>query len=753
VVYLGHGNGFPSPYATTPNPYKQNGMGLNATAGAGDSNTKYYGEAYIGNEVNLAANAVVILNHLCYASGNSEPGHGEPSVSVAHKRIDNYGAGFIRAGARAVIAEGHSGAERWIRLLFTSRQSIDSAFRSHPSANENVVTWPSTRSSGFRSYSDPDSPAKGFYRAMVADPDLITSDAISGTSSGTAGDPSDFVVPGAASVGAEGAELYADASLGGDTSASPIATLAADDKVRVVSEAVDWGDYRVLEVETLDLETRGFVDSSALVPRDSIGPLLGSVSGIPTWFSPNDDGIDDDLSITGGFSEPVSWVARIRDGDGKVVHEVKDTGESFTLSWDGRDGSARAPDGPYTWSIWGSDGWGNTPVSQSGPITLAASLVTDPKLGYVPTDPVRLLDSRYGTGLSGAFAARSPRTVQIAGRGGIPAGAKAVTLNLTVVGSTGAGYVSLTPTPTTAPTTSTINFPKGDTRANGVTVPLGPGGKLSAVYMSGSGARTHLLMDVTGYFVTGSGALYTAADPVRLLDSRFGNGLDGPFRSEQPRTVQITGRGGVPAAAKAVTINLTVVGQTSGGWASVTPTPIARPDTSIINFPLGDVRANGVTVPLGPGGTLSLTYVGGAGATTHLIVDVTGYFLAGDGGRYVPASPSRLLDSRFGTGLAGPFEAREPRVVQIAGRGGIPADAKAVTLNLTVVGSTAAGYVSLTPTATTAPTTSTINFPKGDTRANGVTVPLGPGGTLAAVYIAGPGALTHLLIDVTGYSR
>jgi hypothetical protein len=217
--------------------------------------------------------------------------------------------------------------------------------------------------------------------------------------------------------------------------------------------------------------------------------------------------------------------------------------------------------------------------------------------------------------------------------------------------------------------------------------------------------------------------------------------------------VQITGRGGVPAAAKAVTINLTVVGQTTGGWASVTPTPLTRPDTSTINFPLGDVRANGVTVPLAADGTLSLTFVGGAGATTHLIIDVTGYFLPTDGGRYIPAGPSRLLDSRFGTGLAGPFEARAPRVVQIAGRGGIPADAKAVTLNLTVVGSTSSGYVSLTPKPTTAPTTSTINFPKGDTRANGVTVALGHGGTLAAVYIAGAGSQTHLLIDVTGYSR
>ncbi|MFL5777382.1 MAG: hypothetical protein ACJ761_00435, partial [Chloroflexota bacterium] len=106
VVYLGHGNGFPSPYRTTPWPYSQNGLGLNATVGNGDSNTQYYGEYYLGTEVVLAPNAVVLLQNLCYASGNSEPQNAEPTLSVAKQRVDNFGAGFIKAGARAVIADG-----------------------------------------------------------------------------------------------------------------------------------------------------------------------------------------------------------------------------------------------------------------------------------------------------------------------------------------------------------------------------------------------------------------------------------------------------------------------------------------------------------------------------------------------------------------------------------------------------------------------------------------------------------------------
>ena len=57
------------------------------------------------------------------------------------------------------------------------------------------------------------------------------------------------------------------------------------------------------------------------------------------------------------------------------------------------------------------------------------------------------------------------------------------------------------------------------------------------------------------------------------------------------------------------------------------PEPQANPSTSTLNFPLGDNRANGVTVPLAPDGTLSIVYNGApSAATTHALFDVTGYF-------------------------------------------------------------------------------------------------------------------------------
>jgi hypothetical protein len=250
-------------------------------------------------------------------------------------------------------------------------------------------------------------------------------------------------------------------------------------------------------------------------------------------------------------------------------------------------------------------------------------------------------------------------------------------------------------------------------------------------------SATDFVFDVTGYFVPGTaGASYLALPPARLLDSRFGNGLSGPFSANLPRSFQVAGRGGVPAGAVAVTGNLTVTNQTRAGAAYLGPDPLAAPGSSTLNFPLGDNRANGVTLALGPGGTLSATYLA-SGGSTDFVFDVTGYFVPGTAGAsYLALPPARLLDSRFGNGLSGPFSANLPRSFQVAGRGGVPAGAVAVTGNLTVTNQTRAGAAYLGPDPLVAPGSSTLNFPLGDNRANGVTLALGPGGTLSATYLA-----------------
>jgi hypothetical protein len=76
----------------------------------------------------------------------------------------------------------------------------------------------------------------------------------------------------------------------------------------------------------------------------------------------------------------------------------------------------------------------------------------------------------------------------------------------------------------------------------------------------------------------------------------------------------------------------------------------------------------------------------------------------------------------------------------------------AVTGNLTVTAQSSLGFLYLGPDANNDPTSSTLNFPLGDDRANGVTVALSPGGALSVTFVAPhPGPATHAIFDVTGY--
>jgi hypothetical protein len=251
---------------------------------------------------------------------------------------------------------------------------------------------------------------------------------------------------------------------------------------------------------------------------------------------------------------------------------------------------------------------------------------------YVPVTPTRLVDSRAGPqqqGLAAPLVTKIPARFTATG-GVIPGNAVAVTGNLTAVSTGGSGYFSLTPTaPAGVPTTSTLNFPANDIRANAVIAPLGPGGTLWVTFV-GPGAAMNVVFDVTGYFTPGpSGATYATVTPTRLVDSRAGaqqTGLNAPLTAVVP--AQFSGIGSViPSGAVAVTGNLTEVGTGAQGYFSLTPNaPVGVPTTSTLNFPARDIRANAVTAPLGPGGTLWVTFVG-SGGQMNVVFDVSGYYM------------------------------------------------------------------------------------------------------------------------------
>ena len=167
LIYLGHGNGWPSPYAPFQTRTKD-GMGLNSALTGSDYNTEYYGERFLNTNLHLARNSVVLLSHLCYASGNPEWGGPIPRLSTAKARVDNYGAGFLRTGAKAVIAEGLASGHYLLRGLFKTNWTLKRIFwSSNDATGTYAVHFAATRSPYWaHALMDPSKPGR-YYRSII----------------------------------------------------------------------------------------------------------------------------------------------------------------------------------------------------------------------------------------------------------------------------------------------------------------------------------------------------------------------------------------------------------------------------------------------------------------------------------------------------------------------------------------------------------------------------------------------------------
>ena len=373
VIYFGHGNGWPSPYSYDPAFVTKDGMGLNADLNGdgklSDYENKYYGEPYMA-QLALAPNAIVLLHNLCYASGNSEPGGAAPSVSVAHQRIDNYAAGFLRGGARAVLADGHMGPASYLRDLFTTSQSIVSLWRSQPNYHGHETSFASTRTAGYTDFSDPDTTSGSYYRSLVTKPTL-TSGAVIGGVGDTGLDPASLVVPGRAIVDAPTTPLMATAS--GDATSDGTLSLPLGTRLKLVANGVPASptDPRTILVQGLDDPTlNGYVLASDLAPKDSRAPVLIGVDAGAARFSPNGDGRSEDQTVAGVFSESVAWTVRFSDLNGNVLDSATGSGREFSVSWDGLVDGVAVPDGVYTWTVSGTDGWQNGTATGSGKVVV-----------------------------------------------------------------------------------------------------------------------------------------------------------------------------------------------------------------------------------------------------------------------------------------------------------------------------------------------------------------------------------------------
>ncbi|MEW1953880.1 hypothetical protein [Terrabacter sp. NPDC080008] len=327
---------------------------------------------------------------------------------------------------------------------------------------------------------------------------------------------------------------------------------------------------------------------------------------------------------------------------------------------------------------------------------------------------------------------------------GVPSsGAAAVLLSVTVTATTGSGYVTAYASGTTRPAISNLNYVTGQTVTNLALVPVGADG---AVTLSVSGGAAQLVADVSGYVAVGpvvNPGSVRVLRPSRLLDTRAGLGAPAR-RVTGPAVVRLTvaGRGGVPTGASAAVLNLTAVAPSRAGYLAVTPVDSGSASTSALNFAAGRSVSNVVVARLSPTGTVDIRV--SAGASVDVVADVFAAVVAGsasDDGALVPSTPRRVLDTRSGGPVA-------PGAAVTVGST-VPRGSAAAVVNVTVVGPSANGFVTVGAPGAGTPNVSQLTFARGATVAVQVVAPVDQNGQLRLTV--SQASTLRLVVDLVGW--
>ena len=396
-----------------------------------------------------------------------------------------------------------------------------------------------------------------------------------------------------------------------------------------------------------------------------------------------------------------------------------------------------------------------------------------PGSGLIPVTPVRILDSRAGSGIgtiTGPLSSGATYSVPIVGAkisstATVPAGITAVALSVTVADQSQSGYVTLYADGEPRPGTSTLDFPASDPLSNNVIVPVGPDGKI-AIYNYGT-ATDQVLLDLTGYFITPAAATadqlttplstYTPlADPQRLFYT--GSGLDvakATVASNAKLVVPVvnnTSGINVPSGITAVAINIEALASSGdNGWLAAYPdtTSNATPVESTVSFVGGTAYATTAIIPVPTDGDIDI--YNGSGQAVNIVGDLSGYFTNSCSPTnpcqyYHPLSAARIVDTRLSDNplpaSGSPENVPDPVVI-------VAPQNPTLVLNITVVTPADAGHLSAWPGSQTSTGTSILNFPASQDMA-----------TLGLMYTANNNTFNianststtvNYLLDINGY--
>jgi len=352
--------------------------------------------------------------------------------------------------------------------------------------------------------------------------------------------------------------------------------------------------------------------------------------------------------------------------------------------------------------------------------------------GFQPVAPVRVLDTRDGTGTSTVRPLEAGEVVVLDLSSRVPGSATAVTLNLTIDGARGSGFVTAFACGR-PPDASNMNYTVGQVVPELVTVQLNAARKV-CLYVH---AATDLVADLQGSYTTQSPSGFTGVAPTRVVDTRDA----APVGAGSVLAVQVVGDGlPAPTGATAVAVSLTADRAGLPGYLTAYACGTQRPLASSANYVPGVPASNAVLAPVSPDGQICIY----SQRQVDVILDVFGY-VDSTGDPFTAQNPVRVLDTRTGAPVAG----GQVTQVQVVGQGRAPVGTTSVVLTVTGVDARAPGWVGAFACATPpvlGMLTSNLNLLGGETRAAHVTVPVGPDGKVCLRT----SQTTHLLADLAG---
>ncbi len=228
---------------------------------------------------------------------------------------------------------------------------------------------------------------------------------------------------------------------------------------------------------------------------------------------------------------------------------------------------------------------------------------------------------------------------------------------------------------------------------------------------------------------------FVAVDPVRLIDTREPYQQFGRMSAGSVAELNLNSFG-VPPGATAVALNLTADQPSVDGYVRVYPCSQPEPQTSNVNPIVGQAQTNGLVVPIGDGRLCLRTLT-----AVDIVIDLNGWLTTTSDVGLQPVAPRRLIDTRFGLGGSGRLRAQQTLEVPVVAAGSL---ATAVSLNITAVNPTRAGFVTAWPCGSSRPLVSNLNPQPGITQPNLVTVRVGAGGKVC-LFTAHE---TDLVVDV-----